>query len=394
MFFASLFLAQVAAPEVAHGAAARVIVAVTRSGRQLEAAVAPRSGDLEITSPFGVYSTPKDPVAVVMRLARRSLPAFDPTPRGVRAALALVDDLASGGRISALVRLADLADQQWAGTPLDQARLAVHRALEVWGERIDPLPAETPYDERGKRIWRELPRAGSGRGALLAGALLHDLPKEVNIGIPRQIDLVRLRRGARADSARLRRTAMLAMARQGYDDLTLTALLLDASLHDADRIVRDGAASAATSLWPEYAASFWWEALARGKEAERIAAARHFGVYGGPEAVDELIAVLSAVEQPLGKRYSLAGRKLQVVLGTRRPGIPLLSVDPAHGDGGTSSLLALTPDAGRFDHDSVLKITQVPAALTPVLLEALAQRVPDPAATERDRSAWLAWYED
>lgn len=365
------------------------LLAVTRAGVRVEAAAAPARGDLEVVTPYGIYSTPLDPVAVTLRTApRRDWQRPELAAPGP-AALATIEELEADGRLGELIELVAWADEHWTTPDDGPRRVAAHEALERWGARLAQVPSDVPYEKRTEWLWRELRAEPGPRAHLLLGALLESLPRYSDTSNRGRLPYSELSAAFDERAPRLRRAAALALGRQGDGDRLHVARLLELSLREPDASARDAAGRAAAELWPEAADAFWWSALARGEDAERAAAAEHFVARGGERTVDYLAFVLSAHDRRAGQRYELAGKSVQVVLGTSSPALPTFSSAP---DGllGTGAPFATTPDVDRFEHVSVIKVTRLDDALVARLVQALARRTGEGA--ERGPAEWLAWY--
>jgi len=356
----------------------RTLIAVTRSGVQVEAARRPEAGALEIETPFGLFRTPTDPVAVVMSLA--GAPAGPGQPARVAART-----LAEEGRLTELGRLAETARQGGDSGLM----LAAVEALEAWGARLDPVPARVPRKARLEWLWREIGRADPPRAAALTGRFVKELPAAGRGSDNRDFSLTDLRRGLESPRPWVRRAAALAIGRKMPADLSLAPRLLALSLHDPDPRVRDGAARGAAGAWSDLADNYWYQAVTRAPEAERIAAAYHLAHFGGPRAADYLAFSLSVFDKKLGRRFSLDGKEVQVVDRTREPVLPLLG-GRAGGDCGQVHPIAITPDPDAFEHRSRIAITKASPAVTEALARALTELTGE--TRPRTPEEWIAWY--
>ncbi|RMH01125.1 MAG: hypothetical protein D6702_12255 [Planctomycetota bacterium] len=381
--------AQAAAPVSAPPSAERLVLAVTRSGRRVQAAAEPPAGALEVPTPWGVYSTPTDPVAVRLRVRPRRDwldPAYAAPGRN---SLQLVEDLAADGRIGDLLALAEHAAAAWTGPADARRRLAVVEALEAWGARLRQVPSEVAYEDRPEWLWRRILQEQGPRIHLLTGALVAELPRYSDTSTARRLPYSDLADGLESRRPEIRRAAALATARQNDGDRLRLVLLLERSLHDPDPIARDGFGAASAAYWSEAADAWWFSAVTRARDGDRIAAAEQLAAHGGERAVDYLVFGLSAFGQRAGRRFELAGKEVQVVTDTSDPGTFLLAAGPG-GEGNNGVPYAITPDTDRFEHTSVVKVSKLRPAVTEALVRALARATGE--GEERTAAEWLAWY--
>ncbi|HEX9794283.1 MAG TPA: hypothetical protein VGC54_09905, partial [Planctomycetota bacterium] len=299
-------------------------IAMTHSGRQVEVQTEPAAGALSVETPFGTFHTPTDPIEVILtRPAERPWEdaqfSFAGRPADWPAA-----EYADKGRLSDLVAFTEWASERSGDRGIAERLVAAVHHLEDWGRKLDPLPPQLHLDERAPLAWKLYRKDPSPRAALLLGRLLEEIPAGTNPYDARGPSLPEIRATLVARDPWLRRAAALVAARQGHADLSLAALLLQATIRDADPVARDGAALAASILWLDYTDNFWYETLMRAEEVERVAAASNLARYGGRRAVDYLVYGLSAWQQRTGKRFEFAGRDVQVVDRTREPGFPLI----------------------------------------------------------------------
>ena len=391
MFLAAtiLSLAQGPALPADSGPADPVLLAVTRSGVRIEVVEEPARGALEIVTAFGVLSTPTDPVAVVLRsTARRDWlgPAYQAPGR---ASLDLIEDLRADGRIGELMELAEYAKARWAG-PEDGLRLvAALTALESWGARLRLVPPEVDWEDQTEWLWDQILREEGPRVHLLTGALVEQLPVYSGTSTLRRLPSSALATGRDHRRPEVRRAAALAEGKQTDADRLRLVYLLDRSLRESHPAVRDAFGWAASRSWSEVAGSYWFMAVTRGQEAERIAAAEQLASHGDDRAIDYLAFALSAHQQRNGRRFELAGKDVQVVSDTKSPSSPMLAAAPG-GLCNTGVPYAITPDDDRFEHTSVIKVTKLRPAVTESLVKALARITGEPG--ERTAEGWLDWY--
>ncbi len=377
------------AQEAEPGSVDPVLLAVTRSGVRIEVTEEPDRGALEIQTPYGVLSTPTDPVAVVVRSsARRDWldPAYEAPGK---ASLELIEELRADGRIGELLELAEYAKARWTG-PEDGLRLiAVLAALEHWGARLRMVPSDVDWEDQTEWLWEQIMREKGPRVHLLTGALVDELPVYSDTSTLRRLRSSDLADGRDHRRADVRRATALAEGKQTDADRLRLVFLLDRSLREPHPAVRDAYGWAAFRSWGDVADSFWFMAVTRGKERERIAAAEQLASHGGDRAVDFLAFALSAHEVRTGRRFELAGKDVQVVKDTKSPSSPLLAV--ARGGPCNSGVpYAVTPDDDRFEHTSVIKVTKLKPAVTESLVRALARLTGEEG--ERTPQAWLDWY--
>ncbi|MBL7009338.1 MAG: hypothetical protein ISR76_10090, partial [Planctomycetes bacterium] len=203
-----------------------VLLAVTRSGVRVEVGQEPNRGALEVQTPYGVLSTPTDPVAVVLRsTARRDwlTPAFDSPGR---ASTDLIESLNADGRIGELMELAEHAKVRWTG-PEDGLRLvAALSALEGWGARLRMVPPEVAWEDQTEWLWEQILRERGPRVHLLTGALVEALPVYSGTSTLRRLPSSALADGRDHRRPEVRRATALAEGKQtDADRLRLLFLL-------------------------------------------------------------------------------------------------------------------------------------------------------------------------
>ncbi|TAH34346.1 MAG: hypothetical protein EYC70_15475 [Planctomycetota bacterium] len=364
-----------------------VTLALTAGGRAVEASDVPAPGARNVETPYGVFHTPSDPVAVTATQRVHRDWAGMPWPVPTFAARQLVDGVAGAGHLSELLELAAYAEERDTGAVAEELTVAACRALESWGRELDPVPPRTAFGKRVDWLWRALLADGGPRVLLLGGRLMAEL-QTASTGQPAALGLADIRDALDARSPFVRRAGALAAADQKLGDITLAPLLLDRSLRDGSAAARDGAAQAASILWPDYSRNFWYESVARASESERAAAAFHLARYGGAQTLDYLAFTLSGYDKKAPNRYVFAGRDVQIVVDVRSASVPIAGVIP--GECNTAVFYPAAPATDSFTNVSVVKITRLTPAITEVLVRAL--ELWSGGAMEREAGDWLTWY--
>ncbi len=364
-----------------------VLLAVTRSGVRVEAAFEPSRGALEVVTPAGVYSTPTDPVAVVLRSSTRDGWRDPAVP--LRSSLLQIEELRADGRLGELMELAVHAKARWNGPEDGLRHIAALQALEHWGSRLRLIPTEVDWEDQTDWLWEQILDEEGPRVHLLTGALIAQLPNYSGTSTVRRLASSDLRKGRDHRRPEVRRAAALAGGKQTDADRLRLIYLLDRSLREGHPAVRDAFGWAASRSWGDVADSYWFMAVTRAKEGERIAAAEQLASHGGDRAVDFLAFALSAHDQRVGRRFELAGKDVQIVRDTKSPSSPMLALAANTGCPSTVPY-AITPDDDRFEHTSVIKVTKLPPVVTETLIKALARRTG--GGEERTAAAWMDWY--
>lgn len=370
----------------------RIFVALTKSGVQVEATEAPAKGALEIQTPFGVFNTPTDPVAIVMKQTQKREWLTKGKSFNTFQNVLMIDNLTATGHLTELLELGDYCLRNTNDWESEERLLAVFAGIERWGARLDPVPKKTPYSKRTAWLWQQVVRTKGARSALYAGKLLEELPPGDNPSDDRLISLVELRKHFDHPNPLVRRTAALAAAKQGLSDLSLAVAFLGESIRGPHALVRDGAAQAAKQLWPEYALNFWFLTVTRSRDSERLAAAQHLALYGGDSAIDYLMFALSAMDKRSPRRFKFGEKQVQVVKEVRSPSLPLVGTRSV-GECNSAELYAITPDYDQFAITSVVTVTKPSQAVTDGLLRAITRWSGEPNS-ERDAKEWLEWYEN
>jgi hypothetical protein len=386
MLFATLLLiAPQAEPAVAP---AEVLLAVTRGGARVEVAEAPERGALEVQTPWGVYSTPTDPVEIVLRTtAKRDWMRPEEAAPG-RASLERIEELAADGRIGELLELAAWAEQRWTGRDDFWRVVALHRALEDWGARLRVVPSEVAYADRSEWLWERIGEVEGPRASLLTGALLAELPRYSDTSTLRRLPPSALSSGIDDRRARVRRAAGLAAARQGDGDRTMLLRLLERSMSEADAGAREAFAAAAFASWAEVAGSYWYRVLARGPSSARHLAAQNITLHDDGFSLDYLAFALSAHDQRVGRRFRLGPKSVQVT----RDGRQLDSLLQEAAPRGFFDGDVIVPDASSFAVDGVITVRRLDEELVATLTTSLALLTG--GGDDWTPLQWMDWYRE
>ncbi len=340
-------------------------IAVLDSGARIECVRAPQLGARNLETAWGACDATRDPVVAVAdaaeeRAALAPLRALDYA--------AWVRRSAERGHLSAL-----LAEQ-----PRGAARLAWLDALAGIGARLDPLPADTPRDERVAELWKRLLRAEDGPRALLCGRLETEISDASTASNDRRLGLADLRRALRDRDAGQRWAAARLALRQR--EMSMEHALLEASLADDDAAARTAAAAALHGLEPEYSLGWWTLGMwrERGTEA-RVRAIGNLQAHGkgNPYVVKALVMGLSAAGYRAPGSYAFFGRQVTVVTD--------FDVEVALG------AAIADPKVSTITEGSVLHVRifgETVAGAMRVALQDLTGADPGPSAKE-----WQAWMQ-
>lgn len=341
-------------------------VAVLDSGARIECARAPQIGARQVETAHGAYDAARDPVAAVVDgAADRSALA----PLRELDYAAWIRRMAERGQLQALL----------AEDPQGAARGVWLEALAELGRHLDPLPPETPMDERVELLWKRLEKAHGGLGALLGGRLEVEISDASTAAPDRRIGLVDLRQSLRhRDPDRRWLGARLAL-RQHED--SMAHALLEASLEDDHPASRAAAAASLHGMRPEAALGWWTLGMWRERSsAARVRAVDHLAEHGAgnPYVVKALVMTLSAAGQQAPGSYAFFGRQVTVVSD--------FDVEVA-----LASIIA-DPQVSTITEGSVLAVRVISATLVSSVRGALQQLTgadPGPGAAE-----WRAWLQE
>lgn len=333
--------------------------------------------------------------------------------------------------------------------------IAASNAIAGWGEVLDPLPGDLTREERLLELWKRT-LAAEGASALLSGArLLHEVtPGGAGIG-DHQLNISQLREGMRSRNPYLRRIAAQISGKQLIFDASQNAWILIASIEDEHLIARAGAADGIVRVWPTQAREYWTDILLRWEDDFRGRAGWHLVDYLPNSAAAPVVGLVAASDKRVGRRFDVGNITLSVVHGRRKPSkyfgglgkgtgdrsrmisewaasasaasaaspasaasavsgasaAPARSAAPvalgnpgtAHCPSGGAKIVLSegvngTPGGPKgvniatgLTNGSTAKVTKVNAALTDSLKRALDRLADD--GKERDREAWIAWYE-
>ena len=401
-----------------------VPLAMTRSGVRLEVVEKPQPGALEVRTAWGMYYTPRDPVAIVMDAPRRStwrteLEADPNRPLGPTIA-----ELEADGRVGELLELIPILEARLLAPEVsaqaEQRRdelLAATRAVSAWGGRLDPLPGDLSRAERLEELWKRARKAKGADALLPGGRLLSEItPGGAGVG-DHQLSISDLRDGMDAKNAYLRRVAFQISGKEVIYDGGQNTLILLASLDDGHPVARDGAADGIVRVWPEQAREYWIATLLRWKEVPRHRAAWHLVHHLPQEAAAPLVGTLASSEERVGRRFEVGDLTMSVVKQARQPARIFFDGNLRQNDSTGASMGALPRtthcpttgvtlgaapgsattglNAGRvprgLTNGSTAKVTAVTEGLSDALSRALAELTSD--RVERDVQGWVSWYE-
>jgi hypothetical protein len=279
----TLALVLLATPQTAPPASVEMMqIAMTRDGVRLEVDAVPEIGARDVSTAFGVFHSPFDPVAVVLEFPRRThwLQELNADPsQPLMPRIKLLD---ADCRIAELLELIPILESRIPEDELavsSQSRIAEYlaatNALVRWGALLDPLPSRLVRERRVKELWKRT-RSADGAWALLIGSrLLAEVAPRHGVGDD-QLSLAELKAGMRARSPYLRCIAMQIGGKQAVLEAAHNAELLIASVEDKHVLARDGAAKGAFESWPRDTKNFWVHVLGSGGSSlERVRATRH-----------------------------------------------------------------------------------------------------------------------
>jgi hypothetical protein len=296
--------------------------------------------------------------------------------------------------------------------------IAASNAIANWGEKLDPLPGSLNREERLIALWKHA-RSAEGASALLSGSrlLLEVTPGGAGIG-EHQLNMSQLREGMRSRNPYLRRIASQISGKQLIFDTGQNGMILIASIEDPHVVARDGAADGIVRVWPDQAREYWTDILLRWEDEYRGRAGWHLVDHLPREAAAPVVGVVAASGERISRRFDVGDITLSVVSERRKPNKFFGGSGASNPNRGASTAGAaasaagectssgvgftggaangVTPGVGRvprgLTNGSTAKVTKVNTALTESLKRALARLAED--GEERDREAWIAWYEE
>ncbi len=366
-------------------------IAITRDGVRIEA-VEPTVGDLTLRTPFGVYSTPLDPVVEVVDGSAQLAGLMELHENGFLDDEALLHDLSTAGQLTAL---ADRAAKLQASNPYT---MVPYEVLEFWAQQVDPVPSDSSQDDRVPWLWEQ----AIDRDFVPAVIAGWRLPLEISSGsvVSRHRNITEstlAKEGFDSPRPWARRTAAFVAGWQ-YSPL-LREHLLERSLADTHLAVRNAAAISCARTMAHAARQFWVMNLMRNDGLPRESAALNLGSFGGPEGKRALLYALSAWDQDAPERYEYNGRKIWLRKEFLRE-LGRISDKRHHYHPGQTAIegwgnnYLFAPDAEheRIDLGTRLKISDYDAGFTSVLLDALDLSVGK--ETGRTPVTWLKTLDD
>jgi hypothetical protein len=418
----TLALAFLAAPQAAPPAPVDTLqIAMTRGGVRLEVSEKPAPGSREVKTAFGVFHTPLDPVAIVMESPRHARWRIELEANPGLSLMPTIAALEADGRVAELIEMIPVLEARLLEDELTSEAehrrdelIAASNAIAGWGELLDPLPGDLNREERLIALWKRA-RSSEGATALLSGArlLFEVTPGGAGIG-DHQLNISQLREGMRSRNPYLRRIASQVSGKQLIFDASQNALILIASIEDKHVIARDGAADGIVRVWPGQAREYWTDILLRWEDEYRGRAGWHLVDHLPREAAAPVVGVVAASGERVSRRFKVGDITLSVVSERRKPSKFFASSGTNNGNRGGSTAASaaaaaddcsssgvgftangVTPGVGRvprgLTNGSTAKVSKVNTALTEALERALARLAND--GEERDREAWIAWYE-
>jgi hypothetical protein len=412
----ALALVFLAAPQAAPQASIDTLqIAMTRGGVRLEVAAKPAPGSREVKTAFGVFHTPLDPVAIVMESPRRARWRSELEANPALSLMPTIAALHADGRIAELIEMIPVLEARLLEDELTSKAehrrdelIAASNAIAEWGEVLDPLPGDLTREERLIALWKRA-RSAEGASALLSGARLifEVTPGGAGVG-DHQLNLSQLREGLRSRNPYLRRIAAQISGKQLIFETGQNAMILMASIEDKHVVARDGAADGIVRVWPGQAREYWTDILLRWEDEYRGRAGWHLVDHLPREAAAPVVGVVAASGERVSRRFEVGDITLSVVSERRKPskffgGSTSAAASAAAGDclgsgvgfsGGAAN--GVTQGVGRvprgLTNGSTAKVTKVNTALTESLKRALSRLADD--GEERDREAWITWYEE
>ncbi len=350
-----------------------MLIAMTRDGVRLEVEFAPAVGARDIKTAFGTYSSPLDPVAVVMKFPRETKWRQELIANPAQSLIPSIAQLDTDGRVSELIELTPmlearlLASQDPAtGKVCTADLLAATEAVSRWGSRLDPLPSRLSRDKRVKELWKRTRAADGARTLLLGSRLLAEVETARDGVGDRQLGLSDIGTGMRSRSPYLRYVAMQISSKQLMLDSSHNAKLLIASVEDEHVLARAGAAKGSFDAWPREAVNFWKHVLgSKGSAPERIRAARHLARHLKKDGISALKYALSGQGQGgSAASASLDVRKLAQAAardcGVTEAQIEQERFDARRGAGsGGRRLVSQTPPRGAMDAELEAEVARL-----------------------------------
>ena len=341
-------------------------VAVLRSGDRVPCTEVTQVGDYLIETPYGRLAGATDPVVELVDPAKELQMLA-----GVRQSdfSAWVERVSARGMVGELLRA--LESTELAPADRDQAL----RALEDWGRLLDPLPRKLEADDRVDWLWKRLEKADDGRGALLTGRLLAEIPAG-NAPVKQRVGLADLRRALRGKDPLMRRAAAEVALHQLETDLVLP--LAAVSLEEKDPQVHLAAARSLLGIDEDRALGRWTLALLRGEDADqRIRAAENLGRSNSPKAVAPLMMAVASASRSPG-RFVFFGRQISLVTD--------FDVEVA------SAAAIANPVTSVVSEGQMLEVRLVSTFVSRSAMQGLRRLTgADPGPAERD---WIRWYEE
>ncbi|MCH2101883.1 MAG: hypothetical protein MK209_08175 [Planctomycetes bacterium] len=355
------------------------LFAMTRSGVQVEVSERPMRGALDLVTPFGIYHTPTDPVAVV--LERKRDRAWMATLRAAPDAslVPAIETFAENGQVSALIEIAEVAIRR---SRADEVRAAL-TAIEVWGAHFDPVEDGIEGASRIDWLWERV-QSEKGLSKLLIGARL---ASEVTFGQngvgDRQLTLTTLSRALESSDPLVQRVTLLVTRAQLMDDPRFGARVQQMSLF-GNRINFDLAGATAVQLRPTAAREYWVKALMRAEDKTRINAAIQLANHLPKYAPKPFVMLMAIGDRKAPAKFRFLGGSIQVVVDRSDP-IPLRQIQFSFSNGGSERNEYL-------ENASTIKAVRADTNLRDLLLRLLM----GVSGEDVDRSPeqWVEWYEN
>jgi len=303
MILALTLIAASALSQAPSDTTGEVLLAVTEQGVRIQVAEEIPAGSKRIPTGFGLYSTDRDPVArtISVKVELGWLEDLERQPQ--KSLLPVIQRLEMEGRLAELVAIVPILRSRFGEREEELSQEAERRhrellfairALERWGEHIDPIPSEKKHEKRIEKLWEAIAHAKGASALLVSGRLLSEIHKTKRGIGNKLISLMDLRKGMKSRSPYVRRASGQVSGREFIVEPHHGELLLLQSIEDRSVLARDGAAMGLAEVWSRDARNFWKHVLGGvGNSFERIRAARHLVYHAEGEALTQLIYAIN-----------------------------------------------------------------------------------------------------
>jgi hypothetical protein len=366
---------------------------MTKSGVQIEVSELPIRGQLDITTPYGIYRTPTDPVEIVLERARnRTWQALIRTTPDA-SLVPIIEAMAANGQVTALL---ELAPAVLARGHEDETRLTLHK-LEEWGARVDPVPSDLDRDERLEWLLAKRKQTKGPARLLWNARYLAELPT------PTTVEKQRIPRERGSWSERFQKKDVLEVrfelqlaAHYLEDDPRAGVYARQLSLY-GDPVLLDVAGATTVALWPGMAREYWVAALLREEEPVRIIAAQQLMRHLPEYAPKPFAFLLAADEHTAPRRFEFAEQGVQLVSKRESPSVhggwfqSYLSRWNKRYSSSRSFPTVSYPDRNEYlEMVSTVKLIKMSDELRTTVLKSLGLLADDDVP--RTIQEWLSWY--